>query len=208
MMQPLLKKKLWMFAIYWRNAALAIFPKSFNEITRALIILVISLFVTDQLLESSAVLTKLQKGSIDFLSLFIVIVAYALIHCLLIAPFIARASIKNLGFWDSDTFHYNEEQLIYTGIIHPPGQKLVPVTFPAECKNGFVNTRTIVSGAEQRVKAGFTCMKQGDLWVIHTNNGISRCGIRLYGKQQTLVTESLPDTIPIRTQVFLESWTV
>lgn len=208
MMKPLLKKKLWMFAIYWRNAALAIIPKSFNEITRALIILFISLVLTDQLLESSAVINKLQKGSIDFLSLAIVIVAYGLIHCLLIAPFIAQASIKDLGFWDSDTFHYNKEQLIYTGVIHPPGQKLVRVIFPTECKGAFVNTRTTVSGAEQRVKAGFTCMKQGDHWVIHTNNGTSRCGIRLKGRQQTLVTESQPDTIPIRAQVFLESWTL
>ena len=197
-----------MFAIYWLHAALAVFPKSFNEITRALIILIISLFLTNQLLESSDVFTRLQRGTIDFLSLFIVIATYALIHLLFIAPFIARAKIKNLGFWDSDTFHYNKEQLIYTGIIHPPGQNLVPVTFPAECKNGFVNTRTTVSGAQQRVKAGFTCMKQGDLWVIHTNNGTSRCGMRLHGRQQTLVTESLPDTIPIRVQVFLESWTL
>ena len=207
-MPKLLKIKLRMYAIYWLDAALAIFPKSFNEIARALIILIISLFLTGQLLESADFLTKLQKGAIDFLSLFIVIATYALIHVVFIAPFIARTKIKDLGFWDADTFHYKQEQLVYTGIIHPHGQKMVPIIFPAECKNGFVNTRATVSGAQQRVKAGFTCMKQNDLWVIHSNNGTSRCGIRLNGRQQNLVTESLPGTIPIRVQVFMESWTL
>jgi hypothetical protein len=69
-MQPLFKRKIKMFFIYWINEALGIFPKSFNEAIRALILLLISLVITDQTLGSAALEQKLEKGSIDFFITF------------------------------------------------------------------------------------------------------------------------------------------
>jgi hypothetical protein len=92
-------------------------------------------------------------------------------------------------------------------VIHPVDQDIITVKFPLECKNCLVDTETVVNGAIERVKAGFTLMKKNGRWDIQMKNGISRTGIRLNGNEQNLIIESLPNTIPTRVQVFLESWT-
>jgi len=206
-MQPLFKRKIKMFFIYWINEARGIFPKSFNEVIRALFLLLISLFITNQTLGSAALEQKLEKGSIDFLSLSALVLLYIIIHFLFVSPFLAHSRIKRLGFWDANTFYYHHKQLIYTGVIHPVDQGIITVKFPLECKNSLVDTETVVNGAIERVKAGFTLMKKNGRWDIQMKNGISRTSIRLNGNEQYLIIESLPNTIPTRVQVFLESWT-
>ncbi|PKG73043.1 hypothetical protein CXF86_19745 [Shewanella sp. GutCb] len=130
-------------------------------------------------------------------------------HFFLLSPLMAYKQYRQLGFWDGKTFHYHKEIRVYTGVIHPSGQKLFEISFPAECKDMFISTHTTISGAHERVKAGFTCMQNSkDHWNIPMSQGVSRSSIRLDKRKQYLVTESMPGTIPTRVKVYLESWTL
>ncbi|MDD1794626.1 hypothetical protein LRP50_15945, partial [Enterovibrio sp. ZSDZ42] len=150
---------------------------------------------------------KVVAGLIDSASLAAVAIGYLILHVLVSSPIQAYKNYKKLGFWDGNTFHYYDEVLVYTGVIHPKGQNLVNITFPRECKNALVSTKTTINGAHERVKAGFTIMQQKEgVWLIPMQNGISSTSIRLSKREQVLVTESVSGTIPTRVKVLLESW--
>jgi len=209
MLKPLVKKKLTMLASQWLKCCVSILPKTISDCFKSVFLLAISYFITFNILGTVQANDKVSSGLIDLTSLTIFTIAYLVIHMFIISPILAYKKYRKMGFWDGATFHYHTEVLVYTGVIHPSGQTVAEVEFPRECKNMFVSTHTTISGAFQRVKAGFACMKNADgKWHISMSNGSSRSSIRLYECKQGLVRESLPGTVPTRVKVYLESWTL
>ena len=195
--------------IWWRNAK-SFLPHSLSDLTQAVIILFSSVYLTTYIFGNSRGVESLENGIVDFLSLLVVLIIYIIFHIFIISPYRAVIEFKKLGFWDGETYHYNKEKLVYTGVIHPVDEGIVALTFPPECKDTLVNTKTVISGAAGRVKAGFTCLKNNDRWVLHMDrSGLeSKCGIRLDGKKQRLIVQSLPETIPVQVRVYIDSWTI
>jgi len=208
-LSPLAKRKSMMLFSSWLRCCASVLPKTFSESVKSFFLLGISTLLTFHALGINPTLDKTQSALIDMTSLIVITLSYLLLHFFLLSPVKAYKQYRQLGFWDGNTFHYHKEVRVYTGVIHPNGQKLLEVTFPPECKDMFVSTNTVISGAHQRVKVGFTCMQDSKgHWLIPMTQGISRSSIRLDKRTQYLVTESMPGTIPTRVKVYLESWTL
>lgn len=206
-MTPITKKKLCMITNQWIKSALSILPKTISDLVKSIVLFVISFFLTYVFWGGAKAIESIPSGIINIGSLLTLLFAYIILHVFITSPFKGYQNYKKLGFWDGTEFHYHSEILVYTGVIHPEGQKLVTIKFPKECKDTLVSTHTITSGAYERVKAGFSVMQTYDgRWHIPMSNGNSRTSIRLYKREQSLITESLPGTVPIRVKVYLESW--
>ncbi len=205
MLNPVKKKKMGMVMHLWVKSTLSVLPKTLSDLSKSILLLAISYCFTYKLLGEAQATSKLSSEIINLSSLTTLIIAYLVLHAFVASPIKAYMSYKRLGFWDGKTFHYHSEVLVYTGVIHPEGQKIVEIKFPGECKNMFVTTHTTASN--DHVKAGFTFFQTSDgKWDIPMHNGSSRTGIRLDGRKQALVTESPPGTTPSRVKVYLESW--
>lgn len=197
-----------MFTNLWWANALAIFPKSIGDVINAFIVIVVSIQVTHTYRGFPAATQQAASGMLDFITISVVVCMYIAVHVFIISPFKAWKELKSIGFWDGNTYHYNHEKHIYTGIIHPTKQDFIKLEFPKECKDTLVYVRTVIDGAGGRVKAGFSMQRDIDdgIYAINMRNNESKCGIRLNKTAQVLIVQSLPNTFPTKVRVYVESW--